>query len=522
MPPAPSRTFCATCGWPLAGPRCEACGGDAVPLPLQDAATRFTPRDPHAPGGLEKANEAWQKQDYTRAFSHVIGALGIASRSAAVPDGPAWVLVEGRTALFVCLRPPQITIDSPLCRLPQRQRAAALRFALEVSGAELATSRVCLRGDLLVLRHVARRAGQSPARGGLALREACARAEQYTNALASAFDARTALGAEELASAGWEAVGAGRPLAPLAAPEAIRSVPPPPPSSRTPRPVSIPRATPADGIGAAKAPLKIPTPAPAADQGGDIPAILAPAFAAGGAALAAPPLPQFSKRKPTLHEIQVEATPSKRTASMPPPPPAAEGTSDTDRLCELLRYAQALATALSFQERPATMMLLVRATVYRAVYDFGESVPDAVAYLFRATAASTKEIWQSSSDGRRRSSMSLPIPIAEPALLVMERIVSSRANVGKEKPPAIEPLTSAAQAKEHLGRYVEEIERAPQDAPLVHFLALGALSELLARTKLPPQTQQRLREIVAHAQRDGARAPTNELMLTALKRIVAG
>jgi hypothetical protein len=82
-------------------------------------------------------------------------------------------------------------------------------------------------------------------------------------------------------------------------------------------------------------------------------------------------------------------------------------------------------------------------------------------------------------------------------------------------------MTSAAQAKEHVARYLAEIDKGPQDAGIRHFLALGALTELLVRTKLPPQTDQRLRDIVAHAQREGAKTSAIDLMMTALQRINA-
>jgi hypothetical protein len=103
----------------------------------------------------------------------------------------------------------------------------------------------------------------------------------------------------------------------------------------------------------------------------------------------------------------------------------------------------------------------------------------------------------------------------------MERIVSAGAQLPSEKPLTIEPLTSAQQAKEHLSRYLAEIEKAPADPNIRHFLALGALTELLVRTKLPAQTQQRLREIIDYAQRDGKKPESIELMMTALGRIVA-
>jgi hypothetical protein len=216
------------------------------------------------------------------------------------------------------------------------------------------------------------------------------------------------------------------------------------------------------------------------------------------------------RRTTTLSELTVDPP---RRVTLTPAPMAAV-SPDAERLCELLRQAQALATALSFQEKPTTTLLLVRATVYRAVYSHQEKLPDAVANLFYGSAAVLKEIALSS----RRSA---ELPIAEPALATMGKIVQNHGQVPKERAFVVEPLSSASLAREHLGRYLAEIDVAPQDPNLRHFLALGALTELLVRTKLPPQTQQRLREIVTYAHREDRKTESIELMMTALQRIVA-
>jgi hypothetical protein len=184
--------------------------------------------------------------------------------------------------------------------------------------------------------------------------------------------------------------------------------------------------------------------------------------------------------------------------------------SPSDRLCMLLRQAQSLAS-LTLEERPASMVWLVRSAVFRAVYDFKDTLPDAVAHLYRCTGVGKDP------GGARASQMNLPA--TEPALLIMERVINARANMPKEKPLALEPMVSAQQAKEHVARYLAEIDKLPGEAGLRHFLALGALTELLVRTKLPPQTDQRLRDIVAHAQREGAKQQAIDLMMTALQRI---
>jgi hypothetical protein len=195
-----------------------------------------------------------------------------------------------------------------------------------------------------------------------------------------------------------------------------------------------------------------------------------------------------------------------------------------------LHRAQALATTLSFAERQATSLLLVRAAVYRAVYEFAETVPEAVSYLHRMTLSATRQVWSSKAAPDKNS----PMPMAEPSLLAMERVVSMRGQLPKEPKLAVDPLTTAGQAREHLSRYVEEIELSPNDQTLRHFLAVGALSELLVRARLPSQTTQRIKDIVAHAQREivkpaltpeqttKAFTSTIELMMAALKRIISG
>ncbi|HTJ81742.1 MAG TPA: hypothetical protein VL400_08445, partial [Polyangiaceae bacterium] len=189
-----------------------------------------------------------------------------------------------------------------------------------------------------------------------------------------------------------------------------------------------------------------------------------------------------------------------------------------DGLAELLHHAQTLGAVLSFADQPATMCLLIRATVYRAILDHGAAVPDAVALLFHETAAQTKEIFIT-APGKRRGAMA--IPAASPAFEVMARIVSTAGIVDRGEPLAVTPITTSQEAKQHLARYVSEIDQAPTDPDLRHFLALGALAELLVRTKLPPPTQEKLRGIVTHAKKEGPKTSVVELMMTALTRMMA-
>ena len=212
----------------------------------------------------------------------------------------------------------------------------------------------------------------------------------------------------------------------------------------------------------------------------------------------------LSRGPQSAPEVELEAFSRK-------PPATTAITADlsktpADRLCILLRQAQQLSTAV-LEERPASLTWLVRSTVFRAIYDYRETLPDAVAHLYRCTGV-----------GRDTGHQTSPI-VPDPPLVVIERVLAARGLMPKERPLAIEPMTTAAQAKDHVSRYLSEIDRAPADANVRHFLAVGALTELLTRTKLPAQTDQRLRDIVTHAQREGAKNTSIDLMMTALNRI---
>ncbi|NUP11580.1 MAG: hypothetical protein HOW73_36505 [Polyangiaceae bacterium] len=192
--------------------------------------------------------------------------------------------------------------------------------------------------------------------------------------------------------------------------------------------------------------------------------------------------------------------------------------SVADGLCELLHKAQTLGAVLSFADQPATMCLLIRATVYRAIQEHESAASKAVAFLYHSTVPMTREIYIT-APGVRRGSMA--IPPTSPAFEVMARIVAQRGEVDAADPLTIVPITTAQEAKQHLARYVSEIDQAPSDSDLRHFLAIGALSELLVRTKLPAATQERLRGIVQHARKEGPKQQVVDLMMTALTRMIA-
>ncbi len=318
--------------------------------------------------------------------------------------------------------------------------------------------------------------------------------------------------------------------------------PAPPPVSATPSP---PAAPPPAASPPAARPLGL-APPPPKPGAATVPAF--PSSSASGPAPTSqavtrpgPPRPPPPKAPPPTVRSKEEGIPAELAASLvdgksdhigtPTPivgvlrlPEAQRSTASaravtaSDGLVNLLHKAQTIGAVLSFADLPASMMLLIRATVYRAVFDHESQAPSAVAHLFNETAAMTREIYIT-APGKRRGAMAIPSP--QPAFDVMQTIVDKGGDVPIQNPMQVTPITTSQEAKQHLARYLSEIDQAPQDLELRHFLALGALSELLVRTKLPPPTQERLKGIVALAEREGAKQQNVELMMTALSRMIA-
>ncbi|WP_438005780.1 hypothetical protein WME89_45095 [Sorangium sp. So ce321] len=607
VPSSPASDFCAACGYPLRGPRCEACGVDRSPA--------LSRRPPPADADWDGSSiDAWRTRDPVRFVAHCASAeAGTSVQATTLQDGVGWIVPLAAVTLFVALDAPleRVSIDVPVARVTERHRVPLLRTALELSGGP-EPFRLCLRDDLLLLRRVGRVAAFTPEALRQALRESGEAAQRLGATMTAWFDARPPFSEEQRASLTWASAGRARPLKSFSIPPtpgraqgapSVRAAAPPSPISavRTPheehsawaapplprlpesvaRPIRDADAIPdilSPSLASVASVASVPAPTSlgaASARNGGVPAskagILPPAHDGGvaskaissmampgpegGAAKAAAPSsataaplsgehapaadtpPQISDRRSartvpfrrSTSSMAVATTPvSVRPPALPeveldPPsrqniPSRPESTNTpADRFCQLLRDAQVLGTALSFQERPGVMVLLIRCTVFRAIYEYGDTMPDAVAHLYRCTAAATRELIQAEGGARRGSTGG----VAEPAFLAMERLVTVRGQVPEEKPLHVDPLTTAALAREHLGRYLREIERAPADPMLRHFLAIGALSELLVRTKLPLKTEQRLRDIVAYAQRDGAKPGTIDLLMTALSRIVA-
>ena len=576
-------SHCTTCGVPLTGPVCAVCGGNAEVLPLADGDGNL-PRFGIEAGKpeLEWAHEAWARGEHARVVSHCLAAEGAQGiKNISLPEGPAFIALVGGMSVIIRVRPKQeqIVIETPVARLPETQYVGAMRLALELSGGSRSAARYAVRADLLVLRMVGRIDVMSPHVIQSALKSIVAQAADDARVMSTSVHARV-LGTDEHvnmdldklpeapvldldpqpgASSGGgaqAAVGAPRAAAPAAPPAAPKSTglsgmfqsvapilgadgpssPPRPPAPEPAAPQAAPpRAAPP---AAAKAPAPAASPAarplglapPPAPDRKPVPASASPTSQA--LTKPGPPRPPPPKASPPTVRSKEQGgqadpnrigtpTPAVGVLQLPEAQrstPSAPAVSPADGLVNLLHKAQTIGAVLSFADLPASMMLLIRAAVYRAVFDHETLAPSAVAYLFNETAALTKEIYIT-APGKRRGAMAIPSP--QPAFDVMQTIVDTRGEVPGKNTMQVTPITTSQEAKQHLARYLSEIDQMPQDLELRHFLTLGALSELLVRTKLPGPTQDRLKGIVALAEREGANQQNVELMMTALSRMIA-
>lgn len=582
-----ARSHCAACGWPLDGLRCAACGGDGVPMPLQDAAKQPVRAREVLDVTAERVLEAFHAGDEARAVELAITAEHPAAEPAKRPEGPAFVVPLRGTALFVAVdaEKRRIVVEAPIARLPQTKRMPALRALLEEADAEGSLLRPCLRGDLALLRFTGRIGALGPFGLAWLLRDAIERAERLADALRVRFDAR-AVCADDGRPPSWDVLGTPKVLGTLAAAprrrddedaDDERAALPPIPRRFTPAPEIDGRARLASGVEARaprepdpeppqrplapepRAPRALeldaeprprvavnaePAPAPpsparplrAAEPAvarapmealeEDLPPILAPSLVRPQARAASSPEAELAPARrlasrvamPEIDLGEAPATPPSARLATSEPSLAAPPADAAERLCELLRTAQNLATPLVHELGPTTRALIVRAAVFRAIYRFADAVPDAVASLYRTTVGAMGEALAPGPAQRRTPA--LDATVVEPSLVIMDRLVVLHARVPKERPLVVEPMTSVEEARAFLGRYREEIERAPADPGVLHFLAVGALSEFLVRAKLPAPMEARLREILGHVEADGPRMRAVDLLMTTLGRII--
>jgi hypothetical protein len=226
-------------------------------------------------------------------------------------------------------------------------------------------------------------------------------------------------------------------------------------------------------------------------------------------------------------------------ADAPPLPPPAAAVAPTigagsvsdgiearlrnaDALCDLLSAAAEIAKPLQFMQdvHPAIPLLLQRALLFRVFDQFRATCPDAVAMLMRAGEPVYAQFWELPTGllavvGGTTGTAATPLPIGLD--LVVGHVIATRAQVPSQAPCAPAAFASAAEAKTMLRKYLAEVDKGPKDAKHRHFVLLGALAELLTRTRLPEATAARLRQVMSEGAQRGPNPEATSFLLQELK-----
>ncbi len=450
--------FCGTCGWPVetAGP-CEVCGQNTAPVAARDQETNIfvfgEPRPEDFPG-MENAFVAWKQRDWNRLVGQCLTAVGVENPQISnLPTGPGWTYMQNSAAIYVTVNRAQndFSIESPMVRLPVKQRVPMMRALLELNTRALGAARFCLRDGLVVLRFADRMENLSPPKLVAAIREVSTAADRFDDLLAITFAARQIGPDAQKQRLAWTVIGTPRVLggfdfdqtAPAAAPEPIAIATP------TPEPLSSP-----------------------------------------------------------LSALEAQL-------------------GSNDRLCDLMREALTLSKPFPFQKvHRAVPLLLQRAFLYRAYDEHHEGSPDAIAFLMKQGDLLVDRVWESPAPGLLGKvgvalddeARGWPIPIVFDGTL--KTFIQKRAQVDPQAPFIPTQFKGALDTKAHFKKVLAEIDKAPTDAALRHFLLMGALAELLSRTRLAPATTARIRQAMNDA-RAAATPPSVEALMQLMRAVVA-
>ena len=191
-----SNKFCGICGWPLGGEIYESCNAPAgKTIAGEDFLNlRFlggpTPEDYP---DLIQAFLAWKQKNWNRVVGQSLIAYGVDQPLLSSQGRTSgWVIVRDSAAIYITLnhKNEELTIESPVIRLPVKGRIPLMRTLLELNGREMMAARFCLRGDLVVLRFMDRMENLSPPKLIDAIDEVAILSDRYDDYLSVAFSAR--------------------------------------------------------------------------------------------------------------------------------------------------------------------------------------------------------------------------------------------------------------------------------------------------------------------------------------------
>lgn len=190
------RPSCAICGFPRTGAgACAACGGLETRAPKGLAPQRLVFHGPH-PGDhphLQPAFAAWQHRDFVRYVGQCLLAMRLpSSLSKRLPEGHGFAVPVAATPLFVVLEEAQdrIAVEAPVVLVPEGDDAPICRAILELNLALPRGARLCLRGDVVVLRFCDETARVPPPRLVHAIEDVATGASMLGEVLGFRFGAR--------------------------------------------------------------------------------------------------------------------------------------------------------------------------------------------------------------------------------------------------------------------------------------------------------------------------------------------
>lgn len=207
---------------------------------------------------------------------------------------------------------------------------------------------------------------------------------------------------------------------------------------------------------------------------------------------------------------------AKRRAASAPGGSVAPAAGDADAqrdLCRLLRESLELAQKGDLDRE--SHVLLQRATIYRAVAEFGDRCAGPVGELLRSGRGIVGELLGAPGSGLA------PCDVDPRSMdQAFESLVAANGCSEERGTAQVSRFRSAGEAKRHILQYQSLLEQGPHDTRFRHFVLIGALQELLARARLSKRARQELSAALDEACAAPACDASTERMLTSLRGIV--
>lgn len=463
-----SAQSCSRCGWlhhEATCPSCQLPQSARTPL-IDEAHPSLGGARPEDYPELRVAFQAWSTKDWSRMIGQCLVSLGVpVPLIAKRPTGPAWAFTQDSVAVFihVHLEREQVSIESPLVRLPATRRVPLMRTLLELNHQQTGAARFCLRDDLVVLRFSDQLQNVSPPKIVDGVRHVALIADEWDDLLAMSFDARM-VGPKINQQPDWKTMGEPVKLARLEAPEA------PLPmlaadALSAPSPLELEEQTPLFEPKARSAHAEFEL-----DLGIDA------------------PLENVVEAPPEISSDFLIVEPPERTA-----------------LCTLLERALELVE-VARKQGPEHAAFTARAAVFLATERHRGDCPEAIDFLLLRSAPAVARPKSSARGLLDRVGLSgTPLP-AVPLDNAIKEVLAERANLGTQPKPTVPKITDLTELKSVSASLLVSLRALPEAPVLRELVGAGILAELLVRASVGDRISVRLRDEIKNATGDGARA----------------